>query len=234
MIQELEVNIKEIIPRTYNVKSFRLKMPKEINFQAGRFLSVTLKKENGLIRYLSISNSPTEKGYIEFTKKITLGNFSKALERLRPGDWIWIKYPLGNFTLKEGDSRVAFISGGIGITPIRSICKYVVDKKLDVDIALLYANHSEKDIAFKEDFDIMQQDYPKLKVTHVLSEPSENLRCRKGLVNHQIIQEEIPDYKKRRFYLCGPPAMVSASQKILLDELGLIKEDIVTENFIGY
>lgn len=234
MIQELEVNIKEIIPRTYNVKSFRVEVAGEINFKAGQFLSVTLKKENGLMHYLSISSSPTEKSYIEFTKKLTESEFSKTLNRLTIGDAIWIKYPMGNFTLNEGDSKIAFISGGIGITPIRSICKYALDKKLGIDMVLIYANHSEKDIAFKDDFDIMQKEYSKLKVVHLLCESPEDLKCRMGLVNGKIIQEEIPDYAQRKFYLCGPPAMVAASQKILLDELGKTSEHIVTENFMGY
>lgn len=57
---------------------------------------------------------------------------------------------------------------------------------------------------------------------------------RSGHINSQIIKEEIPDYIGRRFYICGPPAMVEAMKKILSDELALSRENIATENFVGY
>lgn len=234
MTAELEPKIKEIIPRTYNVKSFRVEVGREIDFKAGQFLQVSLKTEPELKRYLSISSSPSEQGYLEFTKKITESEFSKALNSLKTGDYVKIKYPFGNFTLDETSQKIAFISGGIGITPIRSICKFAVDKNMGTDIILIYANRTIGDIAFREDFDQMQKQYPKLKVIHVLSEPSRELISRLGRVNSQVIKEDIPDYLERKFYLCGPPGMVEAMKKILELELGLPKENITTEDFIGY
>jgi len=234
MTVELEVEIKEIIQRTYNIKSFRLEVDNGIDFKAGQFLQVSLKTEPEFKRYLSISNAPTENGYIEFTKKITESDFSKVLNSLKTEDYVKIKYPFGNFTLDETSKKIAFLSGGIGITPIRSICKFVVDKNIGTDMVLIYANRTINDIAFREDFEQMQEQYPKLKVIHILSEPSDELICRSGRVNSEIIKEDIPDYAQRRFYLCGPPAMVEAMKKILELELGLPVENIITENFMGY
>lgn len=234
MVNELEVTIKEIIQRTSNVKSFRLRSYGSTDFKAGQFLCVQLLTEKECKRYLSISNSPTEKGYIEFTKKITQSDFSKGLDSLKPGDRLKIQYPFGNFTLQDSNAKLAFLSGGIGITPIRSICKYAADKKLDTDIVLVYANRSIKDIVFKEDFDLMQRQHPKLKVAHVLCEPAPRFKCVVGLINAQVIKNEVPDYIERKFYICGPPSMVEAMKKILTDELVLSKESIVTENFQGY
>jgi len=234
MTVESEVKIKEIIQRTYNVKSFRLGVDNGIDFKAGQFLQVTLQNDPQLKRYLSISSSPSEKGHIEFTKKITESDFSMMLTILKPSDYVKIKYPFGNFTLDETSKKIAFLSGGIGITPIRSICKFVVDKNIGTDMVLIYANRTINDIAFREDFDQMQKQYPKVKVVHVLSEPSGELISRAGRVNSQVIKEDIPDYPERRFYLCGPPAMVEAMKKILSEELILPKENIITENFTGY
>lgn len=234
MVNELEAKIKEIIQRTYNVKSFRLEVQGNIDYKAGQFLCVSLKTEKECKRYLSISSSPTEKGYIEFTKKIMQSDFSKALNNFKPGDSVIIQYPMGNFTLKDEDAKIAFLSGGIGITPIRSIAKFAVDKKLGTDMILVYANRSIEDIVFKEDFDIMQKQHPKLKVAHVLWEPAPGFKCVVGLIDAQVIKNEVPDYPQRKFYICGPPAMVEAMKKILTDELTLPGENIITENFAGY
>lgn len=224
MAIQTEAQVKGIIQRTYNVKSIRLEIKDRVLFEAGQFLLVTLNSNPQLERYLSISSSPTEQGYIEFTKKITQSDFSQALNNLKSGDLVKIQYPFGNFTLRPEFKKIAFLSGGIGITPIRSICKCAVDKGLDIGIILLYGNRSKEDIVFGEDFAQMQKSNPKLKVVHVLSKRIDN----------QLIQQEIPDYLERKFYLCGPPAMVEAMQKILAGGLSLAKENIVTENFKGY
>ncbi len=231
---EIKVKIKEVIRRNYNVKSFRLEVPGPLNFKAGQFLSVKLKDDPQLKKYLSISSSPTEKCYLEFTKKLTESDFSKILDSLKAGDQVAIEYPFGKFVLDESFPKVAFLSGGIGITPIRSICKYVVDKKLGSDMVLVYANRSVKDVVFKDDFEAMVKSYPALRVAHVLCETQAGFKCTVGRIKREVIKNEIPDYRERKFYLCGPPQMVEAMRLLLAQELGVSAEMIVTENFQGY
>jgi len=230
-----ETEVSEIIQRTRNVKSFRFKNKKEADFKAGQFFFVAIKIDGQeRTKHFSFSSSPTETEYIEFTKKLTESEFSKALDRLKTGDWAKLKMPYGSFTFEGKHKRIAFLSGGIGITPIRSICKYIVDKKLDTDIALLYGNRTAGDIIFKEDFETMQKGHPGLKVTQILSEAGPEWPGARGHINRQIIEEKIPDYAERKFYICGPPLMVGSMKKILLDELKLSRESIITENFTGY
>ena len=231
---KIEARIKEIIRRNYNVKSFRLELPAEPDFKAGQFLELALAGGEELKKYLSISSSPTEKCYLEFTKKLTQSDFSRALDNLKAGDRVTIRYPFGNFILDGSFPRIAFLSGGIGITPIRSICKYAVDKNLGTNIILVYSNRSVRDIVFKDDFDAMQKSYPFLKVAHVLCETEPGFKCTVGLINSGVIRNEVPDYLQRKFYLCGPPQMVEAMHKILVEDLQLGEERIVRENFQGY
>ena len=205
-----------------------------LNFKAGQFLAVTLNNDLKLKRYLSISSSPTEKGYLEFTKKLTESDFSKTLDSLKINDQVTIQYPFGKFVLDETFPKVAFLSGGIGITPVRSICKYVVDKNLGNDIVLIYSNRSVRDIVFKDDFDALMKSYPVLRVAHVLCETVSGFVCTVGRINAGIIKNEIPDYQQRKFYLCGPPQMVEAMRLLLTEDLGLPAEKIITENFQGY
>jgi len=234
--QERQLRVKEIIQRTYNVKSVRLEVGRETDFKAGQFLQITLNNNPQLKRYLSISSSPTEKGYIECTKKITESDFSKVLAALAAGDVVRVQYPFGRFTLEHNKTggKVAFLSGGIGITPLRSIAKFAVDKNLGLDMVLLYANRSLRDVVFREDFEAMQKAYAQLKVSHVLCEAAPNFTCTVGLINSTVIKQEIPDYAQRSFFLCGPPGMVEAMKKILTDELSLPSSQVITENFAGY
>lgn len=234
MSEEIKAKIKEIIQRNYNVKSYRLEASGDLNFKAGQFLSVELENNPKLKRYLSISSSPTEKCYLEVTKKLTQSDFSRALNNLRAGSEVVIQYPFGKFVLDEAVLKIAFLSGGIGITPVRSICKYAVDKNLAIDIVLVYSNRTVRDIIFKDDFDAMVKRYPPLRVAHVLCETEPGFKCTVGLISGGIIKNEIPDYLERKFYLCGPPQMVEAMRKILAEELALPGDKIIMENFQGY
>lgn len=236
MANEIELKIKDIIQRTHNVKSFRLGIDSDVDFKAGQYMIVTLNLDGkDISRYLSISNSPTEKGYIEFTKKLTNSDFSTELNKQKIGNTVKVRYAFGKFTFDGEYDKIAFLSGGIGITPIRSITKYVVDKNIGTDMVLLYGNQSIDDIAFKDDFDLMKKAYPKFRVEHVLCDDS---RCdwpvKIGFITKDVILDCLPDYEERKFFICGPPAMVEAMKKILLAEIGLDKDCIIEENFKGY
>lgn len=233
-----ETEVISVIERNPGVKSFRFKPTDELIFKPGQFFFVSIMidgKERS--KHFSFSNSPTETGYIEFTKRLTGSEFSNGLNNLKPGDWAKIKAPYGNFTFDGEHEKIAFLSGGIGITPIRSISKYVVDKGLPTDMVLLYGNNTERDIIFKQDFDQMAEAKSNFNVVYTLTAKDINKdswQGKTGYVDADIIKNEIPDYDDRVFFICGPPAMVEALNKALKEKLLIGKEKIVIENFTGY
>lgn len=231
-VKEINTQIIDIINRTSKINSYRCKSDNGIKFIAGQFMRVTLFfKGREEIRHLTISNSPTEKGYYEFTKKITNSNFSKALERLKVGDHVLIKLPFGSFTVNLDNTKIAFLSGGIGITPIISMCKYMNDIKSKNNIILIYGNRTEQDIAFKDELDDIQRNNKNFKIVYTL-DFKDNLQWqgRFGLINKKMIVEEIPDYLERCFYICGSRQMVNSMENIL-KKLNVSNDDIKKENF---
>src|SRR4030065_1918163 len=113
---KFETNIKEIIPRTPNVTSFRFPKPPELDYKAGQFLFITIKpSEKELSKHFSFSSSPTEKEHIEFTKKFTDSEFSTELKTLKIGDWARIDAPYGQFTFEGEHPKIAMLAGGYGI-----------------------------------------------------------------------------------------------------------------------
>ncbi|MCK4905718.1 FAD-dependent oxidoreductase [bacterium] len=230
-----ETKIIDIIQRTHDVKSFRFKTEESVNFKPGQFFFVTIKIDGEeKTKHFSFSNSPTEKDYLEFTKRITDSDYSKALDKLKVGDWAKLRMPLGKFTFEGEYPKIVFISGGIGITPIRSICKFATDKKIPTDIILLYGNRTEKDIAFRDDIAEMQKLNKNLRVIYTLDNPSKKWEGRTGHINDEMIKEEISDFQERVFYICGPPKMVEMLRGILKDKLSVAAEKIKIENFSGY
>lgn len=231
---KFETRIADIIPRTYNVKSFRFARAISLNFKAGQYMFVTLKiGEQEARKPFSISSSPTEKDYIEFTKKLTGHPFSDRLDELKVGDSVTIDAPFGNFTFEGESERIGLLSGGVGITPLISICKYCTDMKLNTKVTLLYGNQTEADIVFRQDLEQMQQQNNNLKVVLTLAELKANWNGYKGNINAEMVKKEIPEYLETVFYVCGPPAMVQAMGN-LLKTLDVPGGNVKEENFAGY
>jgi ferredoxin-NADP reductase len=222
---EFETEVLDIKQRTHNVKSFRFRTREDLDFKPGQFFFVTLKIEGReRTKHFSFSNSPTEEGYIEFTKRITESPFSKALDRLKIGDWAKLKMPYGTFTFEGEYEKIAFLSGGIGITPLRSICKFVIDKKLPTGIVLLYGNNKEEDIIFRQDLDSMQAVNKNIRIVYTLASPDidkQSWQGRTGYIDDKMLKGEIQDYSERVFYICGPPKMVESLTNILKNKLSL-------------
>ncbi len=231
---KFETHVKEIVPRTYNVRSFRFPKPPALSYKAGQFLIATIKADGKeLSKPFSISSSPTETEYIEFTKKLSDSEFSTALKALKEGDWAKIDAPYGSFTFEGEHEKICLLGGGIGITPFRSICRYCTDKRIDAKITLLYGNRSENDIVFREEFEAMEKQNPNLKVVFTVNEASSGWKGAIGFISTELVKKEIPDYKETVFYTCGPPAMVEAMEK-LVEALGLPKTQLKREYFAGY
>lgn len=231
---KFETSVYEIIKRTPDVKSFRFRRPQGFDYDPGQFLFVTILSEGKKItKHFTISSSPTEKEFIEFTKKITDHEFSVALDMLKIGDWAYLDAPYGNFTFKGEYPRVGMITGGIGITPLRSMIKYCTDKGMNSRITFLYGNRNEESIVFKEELESMEKLNQHLRVIHTLSQPGDVWKGRRGHIDAQMVKEEIPDYKECVFYVCGPPSLVTGSIEILRT-LRIQDAMIHSENFPGY
>jgi len=228
-----ETHVEEVIPRTAEVKSFRFKRPPGFNYLPGQWMYVSIRVEGTQkMHHFTISSSPTE-DYLEFTKKIDTGSlYTNALNSFKGGEWALINGPFGDFTYIGQPIKIGALTGGIGITPLRSICKFCVDKHLTTDIRMLYANRTEKDIVFKDQFFEMQQADPHLVVQHVLTREPQWSGLH-GHITSQMIMEQIPDYMSRIFYICGPPSMNAAMVKEL-KALNLPDSQIKLEEFTGY
>ena len=231
---KFETSVKEVISRTYNVTSFRFPRPADLDYKAGQFFFVTLKKDGEeLKKHFSFSSSPTEKTYIEFTKKLSDSDYSAALKALKPGDWARIDAPYGNFTFEGEHQKISLLAGGIGITPFKSICQYCTDRGLDTKVTLLYGNRTEKDIAFRKELEALQQQNKNLKIVFILNEADSNWKGATGLITADMIKQEVPDYKETTFYTCGPPKMVEIMEK-LVAQLSLPDTQLKREYFTGY
>lgn len=229
-----ETHVKQIIERAPDVRSFRFNKPEGLNCFAGQYMIVALKSEGKELREpFTISSSPTERNYLEITKKLTGRPFSNTLASLKEGDKVSIEAPFGDFIFKGEYDKIAMLAGGIGITPLRCMIRYATDEKLDTKITLIYSNRFEDEIVFKDELEEMQKQNMNLRVVYTVTRPGEKWNGYRGRIDKEMIQKEIPDYMERVFYICGPSKMVEAMVSVL-KEMDIPDKQIKQEYFPGY
>jgi len=236
-MKETQAILSERIKRTPTIESFRFKSEEKIEFLPGQFLKLIFDQENknnsDLNKFLSFSSAPG-KEYFEVTKRISDSEFSQALVNLKIGDRILIKAPMGNCIFKDEYAKIGFLIGGIGITPVISILEYIISKKLDTDVCLLYSNRTEEDIAFKAQIDDWSQRNPNIKPVYAITDCApKDKKCFSGSIDQQFLINNICDSEQRIFFIFGSPNMVAAMKNICLG-IGCTGDTVKVENFIGY
>jgi ferredoxin-NADP reductase/nitrite reductase/ring-hydroxylating ferredoxin subunit len=225
-----------------------------IDYTAGQFaffdIGEVYNDPKGPIRHFTISSSPTE-NFIMFSTRIRDSPYKKRLSTLERGAKVKVRGPEGKFVLHEDYSKPAvFLSGGIGVTPFRTMIKYATDKQLPVKIIMFDSNRNQDNILFKKEFDDWASINKNLKIIYTISEKDQHDQSSSsslsrasywkgeyGRIDKAMILKHIEDnniLNNSIFYICGPPGMLKAMQTLLQEELEIPKERIKIEEFTGY
>ncbi len=203
-------------------------------FKPGQYLALKLevKDPKGNMRTFSISSSPTE-NFLSITTKITNSPFKQLLDNLKVGDKIEINGPYGSFILDENKDAI-MLTGGIGITPLRSMIKYSVDKKLKSNQILFYSNKIPEEQLYSSEFEKFSKysNFKKIDTITRVEESKENWEGITGRIDKNLIIKHVKDLNQI-FYISGSRSMVEEILKIL-EEMNIPKENIKSEFFSGY
>lgn len=214
---------------------------KRLSYQPGQYMEWTLPHANtdvrGNRRYFTLASSPTEPELRLGVKFNEPGSsYKEALLGIDQNTQIVAAQIAGDFTLPKNPlQKLVFIAGGIGITPFRSMIKYLLDKNEKRDIILLYGASNYSEIAYKEIFEAARQQFGS-KTIYILSNKSEHSsdrNARYGYINLETIKELVPDFNDRMFYVSGSQPMVASIQSSLA-ELEIAKRHIKLDYFSGY
>ena len=182
-----------------------------------------------------------------FTTRIRDSPYKKRLSTLDKGAKVKVKGPEGHFVLHQDYSKPAvFLSGGIGVTPFRSMIKYATDKELAVKITMFDSNRNTDNIIFKKEFDGWAEINKNVKIIYTITDDKEtheesssianDWKGEYGRIDKAMILKylDINKLNNSIFYICGPPTMLKAMQTLLQDDLEIPRERIKIEEFTGY
>ncbi len=226
--------IEEAAADTYD---FVFSSPRKLAFQPGQYLEWTLgmghPDNRGNRRYFTLASAPTEDAVRLGVKFYPASSaFKRALGAMEPGDTIYAAQLAGSFTLPaDPDTKLAFLAGGIGITPFRSMLQHLLDRQEKRPIVLLYGNETKYDVAYRDVLEAARRELG-VKIVYALAQDAPK-GAYPGVIDVELVRQAIPDYRERTFYISGPQAMVRSLRR-MLRKMGVRRSRIKVDFFPGF
>ncbi len=221
--------------------AFYFKKPQGFACKAGQYGTFTLINPpetdgEGDTRIFSLASAPFE-DFIMFAARMRDTAFKRVLRTMEPGTELTLEAPNGSFTLHD-DARIpaVFLTGGIGVTPARSIILQAAHDKLPHKIFLFDSNKRPEDAAFLDELMATQTENPNYTFIGTMTQMEKSNQAwhgETGFITQAMLQQSIDDLTLPIYYIVGPQVMVHAMFEIL-SNAGVSDDNIRTEEFPGY
>ena len=229
--------IKQIKPERGGVWTITMEPVnhKGFQFKPGQFAWLTAWKTpfSDSEHPFTIASSAENRDTIQMSIK-ALGKFTSRIQNLKVGDKVFVDGPYGYYSIDRypETSRIVFIPGGIGVTPIMSMMRTMADRGDKRPITLFYCNQEWDTLTFREEVDDLQKKL-NMQVVITIERPPQDWQGEKGFLNSTILNKYLPPEWKSKgteIFLCGPAPMMNAVEKALLAS-GFEESQVHTERF---
>ncbi len=234
--KKLFLTLKEVRTLATNTFAYVFEKPQEMHFLPGQYLEWMLPHaqpdHRGIRRYFTIASAPESRELVLAARVVEKGSsYKRALQALHPGDQMIASQLAGDFILPtDTTTKLAFVAGGIGITPFMSHLGHMSATRRASDTVLFYCNNVASEIAYRDQLAAYTTTIP-FRVVHVLAK-EQVPGMEEGYLTADMITRHTPDYRERTWYLSGPPGMVQSYTK-LLRSLGVPRRQIMKDFFPG-
>ena len=204
-----------------------------------------VKNPEPVFRAYSMANHPAEGQKVILNVRIATpprgmdvppGIASSWIFNLKPGHKVTISGPYGEFYIKDTNREMCFIGGGAGMAPMRSHIFHLFNtEKTKRKATFWYGARSKREMFYDEEFTAIAKEHPNFSYHVGLSDPlpEDKWDGPVGFI-HQVAFDEYlskhEDPTEIEYYLCGPPMMLDAVQKMLYN-LGVDTENIAFDDF---
>lgn len=240
-VPKIEVDFKNMDPGDQfraeweKLKMFDLKMKNPEPTYRAYSMANHPAEGNIVMLNIRIATPPFNRAKGEF-EKINPGVCSSYIFSRKPGDKVTISGPYGEFFIKPTKREMMFIGGGAGMAPMRShIFHMFHTEKTDRKATFWYGARSLREVFYEEEFRKIEKDFPNFEFHLALSEPlaEDKWTGPTGFIHQVIFDNYLSKHdepEEIEYYLCGPPMMNSAVNKMLYD-LGVPAENIAFDDF---
>lgn len=235
-VRDFQGSVSRIETLTPTIKAIFIGLDAPIDFQAGQYVNLNIP-ELGLVRPFSLANAPSADGTIELHVRRVPGGAGTAYlhERLSVGDRITLSGPYGRFFVRTSSpAPVLFIAGGSGLSSPRSMILDLIARGDDRPVTLVYGQRNRAELYYHEAFQALAGQRPGFTYVPALSdEPADSPWTGfRGHAHEAAAAQFGSDFSGRKAYLCGPPAMIEACIRTLMQGR-LFERDIYAEKFLS-
>lgn len=238
-----QATISAIYPLTAHAVSIEISVAAadqaHFKFKAGQYLTLRIPSlDKTAHRSYSLSAAPFENKLQIGVKRVDNGIVSTWLcNQAKPGDWIEIMSPQGNFILPEHQDPLCLVvfASGSGITPVLSIIKQELHHRPGSRVRLFYGNKNASSAMYTGELEALSANHRGLlEINHIYTEQKTGQAHTEGRIDQGKLEQwksYLFDLQKTDYYiLCGPGTMVSHLEESLI-HYGISKDKILTELF---
>ncbi len=220
-----EVRRETVDTLTYLLRFADPGVARSFTFKPGQFVEVSVFGVGEAP--IGFASAPSNGDGFEITVR-ALGSVTRALHRLRPGDWVGIRGPYGNSfpceTTKGQD--ILIIGGGIGLPPLRSLIEAILQEREAFGaITILYGARTPQDRVYKGELDRWKS-RGDLLLLETVDVGDETWAGSVGVVTTLLARISVNPSRSIAF-TCGPPIMIKFVIQDLL-KLGFAEDRIVS------
>jgi len=225
----LLVDSREIAPE---VRHFLFEIPgvEKLQFTAGQFVSFTEEVHGrSVTRAYSLAAAPDGNRFELCLNRVREGLFSPWIFRLKPGDTIQMRGPLGYFVPRQPFRDSVFIATGTGIAPFRAFLGAEPVRSHEGKVTLLFGARYAEGLLYRAEFGQLHEDRPEFRFLPTITQPAPDWAGRTGRVQ-QHLDEALDGRTGVDVYICGLKAMVDEVRD-LLKARGFDRKQIISEKY---
>ncbi|QXH49295.1 hybrid-cluster NAD(P)-dependent oxidoreductase [Pseudomonas fakonensis] len=212
-----------VVAETHDVKTFTFHCPdyQALAYEPGQFLTVSpVIDGQSVSRCYTLSSTPTRPFTFSITvKRVPGGAVSNWLhDNLHAGAALAASGPAGIFTPVAGPShKLLYLSAGSGVTPLMAMTRAAADLQADLDIVFVHSARTPKDIIFRDELARLEKSMPRLRTLFFCENTGDepDWAGPLGRLSLEELQRQIPDFKEREVFTCGPKGYMDATKALL-------------------
>lgn len=234
--EPVEMMVESVTLEVPDSKTIQVKWPAgyDPEFKTGQFITAYWPDEPDYKRAYSLSSCALDRGAYEFTVRRSGKMGTRLVDWIKVGHRLMVLPPAGKFLpVYEPDAHLICVAGGSGVTPFRGFVREANRKGLSTRITILYSVRTPNDIIFNKEFNELADQNPNFdfKVTITRLEADDPWPGRRGRIDADWIREQVKTPEKTVFYACGPTDLVVATEKMVVDDIGIPKTQMKTEKW---
>jgi Na+-transporting NADH:ubiquinone oxidoreductase subunit F len=164
------------------------------------------------------------------------GAGSSYVFNLKPGDRVTAVGPFGDFHIKPTQHEMVYIGGGAGMAPLRAHLSHLLEtEKTARKVSYWYGARSRQEIFYEGYFRALETAHPNFSFHLALSSPlnEDNWSGYEGFIHEVVLENYLrthPHPESAEYYLCGPPMMIKACNRMLAS-IGVPTSQIAYDEF---